>query len=398
MNRPILYITYDGLTDPLGQSQVLPYLLGLARHGYSFHILSFEKKGSFLANRQQVDALIAGQHITWHPQAYHKWPPVFSGIYDVWQMRKKASALHHGHNFKTIWCRSYLPALAGLYLKRKFGVPFIFDMRGFWADERVDGGTWPQSNLVFRAVYRYFKGMEKRLLQEADHVVVLTNKARQVLADRKLHNNPIPKAISVIPCCADTDFFDPAKVAKEAKELMRSRLGILPHHRVLVYAGSLGTWYMLEEMLSYFKGQQAGEPDWKFLIISKDNPDVVFKRAAKLDIDRQDIVIRASSREEMPLYLSLGSRAISFIMPSFSKQASSPTKLAEYMAMGLPTVCNSGVGDVDSIIRESGAGWLFEENGSMMRGVEKTDIEIRQFTLDHFSLESGVAEYRKILR
>jgi hypothetical protein len=43
-NKHILYITYDGLTDFLGQSQVLPYILGLEEKGYRFSILSFEKK------------------------------------------------------------------------------------------------------------------------------------------------------------------------------------------------------------------------------------------------------------------------------------------------------------------------------------------------------------------
>ena len=42
MNKNVLYISYDGMTDPLGQSQVLPYLSGLSKEGYSFHLISFE--------------------------------------------------------------------------------------------------------------------------------------------------------------------------------------------------------------------------------------------------------------------------------------------------------------------------------------------------------------------
>ena len=40
----VLYITYDGLTDPLGASQVLPYLSGMADAGIKFTVISFEKK------------------------------------------------------------------------------------------------------------------------------------------------------------------------------------------------------------------------------------------------------------------------------------------------------------------------------------------------------------------
>ena len=42
--KRVLYISYDGLTDPLGQSQILPYLQHLAKESYQFTILSFEKK------------------------------------------------------------------------------------------------------------------------------------------------------------------------------------------------------------------------------------------------------------------------------------------------------------------------------------------------------------------
>ena len=45
--RKILYISYDGMTDPLGQSQVLPYLVGLTKKGCQFHLISFEKQERF---------------------------------------------------------------------------------------------------------------------------------------------------------------------------------------------------------------------------------------------------------------------------------------------------------------------------------------------------------------
>jgi len=64
----------------------------------------------------------------------------------------------------------------------------------------------------------------------------------------------------------------------------------------------------------------------------------------------------------------------------------------------LPVVCNKGVGDVDGIIQDSGAGWLVEENDSVIDWPGKTHVEIRQFALDHFSLQSGVTGYLNILK
>jgi glycosyltransferase involved in cell wall biosynthesis len=42
--------------------------------------------------------------------------------------------------------------------------------------------------------------------------------------------------------------------------------------------------------------------------------------------------------------------AISFARPWFSKIASSPVKVAEYLAVGVPVIMNRGIGDGDEII------------------------------------------------
>ena len=45
--KRILYISYDGMTDALGEGQVINYLIGLRAYNYEFDILSFEKPGKF---------------------------------------------------------------------------------------------------------------------------------------------------------------------------------------------------------------------------------------------------------------------------------------------------------------------------------------------------------------
>ncbi len=47
MTKQILYVSYDGMTDPLGQSQVLPYIEGLSKYGYQYTLISCEKKRIF---------------------------------------------------------------------------------------------------------------------------------------------------------------------------------------------------------------------------------------------------------------------------------------------------------------------------------------------------------------
>src|SRR5687767_9277987 len=78
--RSILYLSYDGMTDPLGQSQVLPYLAGLSKRGHRISLISFEKSGRSQAERETVRALCGKAGIDWHPQVYHKRPPLLSSV------------------------------------------------------------------------------------------------------------------------------------------------------------------------------------------------------------------------------------------------------------------------------------------------------------------------------
>jgi len=141
-----LYISYDGMTDPLGRSQVLPYLQGLAARGHDITLLSCEKSDRIAADGAGVRAICDAAGIDWQPVAWHKSPPILSGIIDVAALKHNAARLHDAKRFDLVHCRSYMAAIAGDWLKRKRRVPFLFDMRGFWADERVERDIWPARN------------------------------------------------------------------------------------------------------------------------------------------------------------------------------------------------------------------------------------------------------------
>ena len=92
--KKILFISYDGMTDPLGQSQVLPYLLVLSKFGYKIFLLSCEKEQSFIQNKEIINNLIKDSDIEWMPLAYTKNPPVISTMLDVYKLKKEAKRIH----------------------------------------------------------------------------------------------------------------------------------------------------------------------------------------------------------------------------------------------------------------------------------------------------------------
>ena len=53
--KHVLYLSYDGMTDPLGQSQVLPYIIGLSQEGFQFTLISFEKKDRYESHKHIIE-------------------------------------------------------------------------------------------------------------------------------------------------------------------------------------------------------------------------------------------------------------------------------------------------------------------------------------------------------
>lgn len=399
----VLYITYDGLTDVLGRSQVIPYLLGLAALGHQIHVISCEKMHNSFTEKKEVSQLLETAGIEWIALNFRTTPPWISKFSDIINIRRKAKLLHQQHHYHIVHCRSYIAALAGLDLKLQYNVRFVFDMRGFWANERVEGYIWNLQNPVFRILYNYFKKKEKLFFKHADDVVSLTYNGKQVI--RELFGKCVHDKTTVIPCCVDTDLFcldniDPSSLLQTKKEL-----NIGEQDFVISYLGSTGTWYMTGEMMSFFQRLQKTYPQAKFLFITTDDEQVLRKKASEYGISEDSIRVIPATRNEVPFYLALSQVSIFFIRPVFSKKASSPTKQAEILSMGIPLICNAGVGDTDRIMTDEKAGIVIRDfsNAEFDHAIEKIDYllslnrdQIRQKALDSFNLQMGIASYHHI--
>jgi len=399
----VLYLSYDGMCDPLGGSQVLPYLFGLVERGHQISLVSFEKAGRTDAERERVARACAEAGIDWHPLPYHKRPPVLSTMLDVYRMRRLAERLHRQKDFDLLHCRSYLAALVGLRLKRRRDIPFIFDMRGFWADERVEGGLWNLRNPLFRAVYHYFKRRESELLAEADRVVSLTEAGKSVILGWR-KDPQVGPPITVIPCCVDFDAF-PAVTAR-SRTSARKELGIDQSAIVAAYLGSLGTWYLSDEMLDFLRVQIEQKPDAYLLVITRDSPEGVAASARARGVPEDRLIVRPASRDEVPKLTAAADYGLFFIKPVFSKLSSSPTKMGEFLALELPIVTNGGVGDVERIIAETGGGVVVRafDDGAYRDALSaldrlKPDMERwRAATRRWLDLAAGVDRYDLLYR
>ena len=396
-NINLLYLSYDGLTDSLGQSQVLPYLIGLQKKGYDISIISFEKEVNYLQNEEHIRMLCDDNNLSWHPLFYTKKPPVLSTLKDVIYLKKVAKKLNKEKNFSIIHARSYIAALVALKFKKRYGIKFLFDMRGFWADERVEGGIWNLQNPIYKTIYKFFKRKEKSFFEQSDHIISLTRNGKNEIL--KQFSAISEDKITVIPCCVDTNLFDPSTIRPHQFEKLKSALKIKPTDKIIGYVGSIGTWYMLEEMLLFFKKQYDSNKNFKFLFVTKDDFDEIKSVARKIDLDLNSIIFANTSYRFVPLHINIMDWGIFFIRPTFSKKASSPTKQGEIMAMGVPVICNSGVGDTDFIVKKYQAGVVVENFDQQINLEKPSNPEaIRKGAIEYFGLENGVESYGRVYK
>jgi glycosyltransferase involved in cell wall biosynthesis len=201
------------------------------------------------------------------------------------------------------------------------------------------------------------------------------------------------------------EFFSPANIDEQKKEDLKKRLGILKEDFIISYLGSIGGWYLTVEMMQFCKILSDKIPSTKLLFISPHRHDEIRMAAQQHGIAANKIIIEKAGRQQVPLLLSLSDYSVFFIKPCYSKQSSSPTKHGEIMAMGIPLITNSGVGDVEMIVKKYNSGIVINEfneqeftNAALKIATAKdyNADEIRQGAAAFYSLDTAIEKYISI--
>jgi len=388
------------MTDPLGQSQVIPYLQGLANAGYSIFLLSCEKKQAYDLHKASIQQLLDAANITWIPLNYTKKPPVVSTLLDIFKLKKAAKRIHREHKLDMVHTRPGVPALIGIWMKKNLGVKFLNDIREFYADSRVEGGMWNTKIPMYVSIYNYFKKKEAEAVALSDGIVCLTYVAEGIIKEWGAYKTGVP--LAVIPCSADLKLFDPAVIPDVEKEAFKKELQISNSDVVISYLGSIGGWYLTDEMMQFCKILITKIPAAKLLFISPHRHDAIRLAAEKYGIPAEKIAVKKANRQQVPVLLSLSDYSVFFIRPCYSKQSSSPTKHGEIMAMGIPLITNSGVGDVENIINRYNSGIVIPEfneheyetaAGQVAAGMNFEAAGIRNGAIEFYSLDKAVEKY-----
>ncbi len=390
-----LYICYYPVSEPLVQTQVIAYLRELAKAGHRIVLLTFEPQAPTGEVRMETNQRLAADGITWHWLRYHQRPSLPATIFDALAGVFVGWRLVRRYGVQLIHARSHVPAAMALALKRLLGVKVLFDVRGLLAEEYEDAGLWRRDSVKFRLT----KALERRCLAAADAVVVLTERLKQ-----RFVIGGVRAPITVIPCCVDMTAFESPDRATVSSQLTRLR-----DRTVLIYVGKLGSWYLAEEMAQFFVEARTVLPDLHFLILTQSDHALAVSQLTRQEVPLEAFTVMTVAPTQVPDYLALADVGISFIRPCFSKLASSPTKIGEYLAAGLPVVTNAGIGDCDELFQDGLTGVIvasfdaagYRDAASRLRDLlsqpEQVRTHSRELARRELSLEHvGAPRYRAV--
>lgn len=400
--KKLLYLSYDGLLDQLGGSQILPYLVHSTDIFSKIKIISFEKKDKTAEEISILKETLVRKNISWHHFKFSYRLGVLGKIFDLIKFYTGVLVLMLFFRPNIIHSRGHIAAGVGAKLSVFFRKKHIFDFRGLWADEKVDKGGWDLQNHLERIMYLYYKRKERVSLQKSTSIVVLSEK---MLEELPRISNTNAK-VSVIPCCTDFNLF---KILKK-RDLVSvyDQLGISQDDFVFGYIGSIGKMYRLDLFFELISAHRNKLSSTKGLIITNDLD------LAKVELDKaaikypnleNSIRIISSKREKIPDYINILKMSVAFIEPSYARIASSPTKIGESLACGIPVISNYGVGDIANHIKDKNLGIIVDINKNdpvrdcikSLYNYSFTNREIiRNNASEIYNLEIAVKRYRNI--
>ena len=416
----ILYLSFDGLLSPLGYSQVARVMKGLAIQsrrsdsidaddpidkGVEITICSLEREEDLQTPGRQeaLERELSALGIRWRRRHWSDG----GGVADVARNVAKMAALLRQEirhqPVDLIHARSYVAASLAREIGGARRIPYLFDIRGYWVDERREQGRWFDGPLRLAAARHW----EQRLYQDAAAIVSLTEEAAEEIRTSRLSPYKTQPPVVVIPTCVDYGEFglggpgSAAGISRNLSERLQASL-------VVGLVGAVEQAYCIEDSIRLFDHLRALRPDAHLLGLTRNSPALLtYLQAAGLPED--SYTLATATHEEMPAWLSHIDWGLLLRHSAPSHRAAMPTKLAEFFASGVRPIywgCNR---EVHHWVERAGSGVSLDrldEAGLRQAASEIAEhpaeldslLAARWRTRKHFDLQEGIRRYQALYR
>jgi hypothetical protein len=372
MKRPktIFIFAYYAYKDPVFQSAVLPYFLGLSKdNSLRFVLLTFEHQ-RYPLEHQEIKAIqeqLNQHHIHWFQSYWHSGSfKLLKKAYDFLYSLAYASLLIWKNKASVIYSEGFPGAIIGHLLSRLWRIPHIVHTYEPHTQYMVEAGVWSKQSWEARLLSRF----EKQIGLNAEYILTATD-----LMIEKLKGQGAKGSLYRVPSCVDLNLF---RYADEDRNQIRQQLGISMDDKVIIYLGKFGGMYFEHEVIHFFKTiQNNSQYSWRFIILTPDDHGQIHDWLRQYGLREQYVYISKVSKEEVPAYLSAADFGYVPVRQHPGKRYCSPIKDGEYWACGLPILIYKGVSDDYLMAEENQIGIVIHED---------SEKEYRKFAhrLDHW--------------
>ncbi len=363
----VAYLSIDSIQEGVGSSQITPLVTGLAAQGKKVCLVTFEKT---VPSQELVDRM-KKSGVVWQPRSFGKTGSA-GGILRLIDLKRNvpdADVLHG---------RSDIPSAAAIW--SRVDSPVLWDVRSLWSDQRQLIGTAGWNRITARGA----RSLENVSAKHAKAMTTLTAAVVPILQSR---HRRLPEIREVIPTCVQTSKFVPSAMPKG--------------EIVCLLSGTFNNYYDIDRTREIIAA------------IRKDiDLKVIWARAGESPDTHlgvgEDLVVGAT-HSEMPELVSKAHFGMAICKEDDlgSLSAAVPTKIGEFLASGRPVIVSKGIGDMDTLFKDSTAGLVISKDAPLVGIAARIQVLIadpnvpdrcRNLAMEHFDMEKAVSTYASVYK
>ena len=383
--KNIFYLSYDGILNALGESQILNYVSILSNFG-KVNLLTFEKL-SDLGNNfylKIVSKKLKSNNIFWIRKKYFYNTFKFFHVIYIFFITIYYSIYFTINNKCIFHVRGYFPLFFLIIPSLFFKLKIIFDTRGFWHHEKKDRMGWKNNSISFIIINL----LEKYFLKKCNYIICLTSDAKQHLSQYI-----DSKKIYVIPTCADTSKY----TFLNNKENKNNKIN-------LCYMGSTSNAYNFQKIIKIFSSLYKIDKNYNLFIFTNNQYSHIIDEIKKNNLNKKKIIFKNLNSDQIITELKHIDYGFFFLNCNFSVKATFPTKIAEYLSLGIPIICNNFNNDISKLINNNKIGYVYnnqsvyELDKFIKNNLNNIEMSVRcnKIAKDNLSLDYAYKIYKEI--
>lgn len=232
---------------------------------------------------------------------------------------------------------------------------YIYDARGASMEEHKYQLTKDRnSTKKIKSLLLHISDVEGVTVRNADLVFCVSEHLRDYLCETYGVSRDM---FFIYPCLSDANKF---YYDENVRETSRKNLGYKDDHHVYIYSGGLANKYhLVDDTLGFLNNLASLDPNARFLFLSKDNLEDEYVKKHYVHLLGK-IKIMSVPNQEVYKYLNAADFGTLFRDDDIMNNVASPSKFAEYILCGLPTIISKGVGDFSDLCVKENLGILTE--------------------------------------